>query len=80
MSPEEIVRAWKDEDYRDLLSPEQRAALPDHPAGPLLSTLWELPEDEEARSLLLWCAYEETLLGDPLAIAGDPNEDPEGTR
>lgn len=80
MSPEEIVRAWKDEDYRDLLSPEQRAALPVHPAGPLLSSLWELPEDEEARSLLVWCAYEETLLSDPPAAAKDPDESREGAR
>ena len=65
MSPEETVRAWKDEDFRDLLTPEQRAALPEHPAGPLLSHLWELPEDEEARSLLFWCPMAETLLTAP---------------
>lgn len=75
MSPEEIVRAWKDEDFRDLLSPEQRADLPEHPAGPLLSYLWELPEDEEARSLLLWCPMEETLLSE--APAG---QNPESRR
>ncbi len=69
MSLEEIVRAWKDEEFGDLLSPEQRAALPENPAGPLLSRLWELPEDEEARSLLLWCLIEETLLAAPPAGA-----------
>jgi mersacidin/lichenicidin family type 2 lantibiotic len=30
---EEIVRAWRDQDYYLQLSEEQRAALPAHPAG-----------------------------------------------
>ena len=29
----EIVRAWKDQDYRDTLTAEQLAELPEHPAG-----------------------------------------------
>ena len=29
----EIVRAWKDEEYRNTLSSNQRATLPDNPAG-----------------------------------------------
>jgi mersacidin/lichenicidin family type 2 lantibiotic len=29
----EIVRAWKDEEYRDTLSAEQQDQLPRHPAG-----------------------------------------------
>jgi mersacidin/lichenicidin family type 2 lantibiotic len=29
----DIVRAWKDEEYRDSLSAEERAALPANPAG-----------------------------------------------
>jgi mersacidin/lichenicidin family type 2 lantibiotic len=29
----EIVRGWKDEEYRRMLSDEQRAALPENPAG-----------------------------------------------
>ncbi len=29
----EIVRAWKDEEYRDTLTIEQRAQLPAHPSG-----------------------------------------------
>lgn len=33
MSPRDIIRAWKDEDYRDGLSEAERAALPEHPAG-----------------------------------------------
>jgi mersacidin/lichenicidin family type 2 lantibiotic len=29
----EIVRAWKDEEYRDTFTTEQRAQLPEHPSG-----------------------------------------------
>jgi len=29
----EVVKAWKDEEYRDTLTVEQRAQLPQHPAG-----------------------------------------------
>ena len=33
MKSEEIVRSWKDEDYRFNLSGAERSQLPDHPAG-----------------------------------------------
>jgi mersacidin/lichenicidin family type 2 lantibiotic len=33
MTNENIVRAWKDVNYRNSLSEADRAALPDHPAG-----------------------------------------------
>jgi mersacidin/lichenicidin family type 2 lantibiotic len=33
MSYRDIIRAWKDEEYRLSLSEEQRAVLPEHPAG-----------------------------------------------
>jgi len=33
MSTSEIIRAWKDADYRASLSAAARAALPAHPAG-----------------------------------------------
>ena len=33
MSTYDIIRAWKDEEYRDSLSEAERAALPQHPAG-----------------------------------------------
>ena len=29
----EIIRAWKGKEYRRSLSEEQRAVLPEHPAG-----------------------------------------------
>lgn len=33
MSTADVIRAWRDEEYRLSLSAEQRAALPQHPAG-----------------------------------------------
>ena len=33
LSNEDIIRAWKDEEFRQGLSDAQRAQLPDHPAG-----------------------------------------------
>jgi mersacidin/lichenicidin family type 2 lantibiotic len=33
VSKVDIVRAWKDEEYRASLTAEERAQLPDHPAG-----------------------------------------------
>ena len=33
MSTLDVIRGWKDEDYRRSLSQEQRAMLPEHPAG-----------------------------------------------
>jgi mersacidin/lichenicidin family type 2 lantibiotic len=33
MSNQDIIRAWKDEEYRQSLSEAERALLPEHPAG-----------------------------------------------
>ena len=33
MTNKNIVRAWRDPEYRNSLSETERAALPDHPAG-----------------------------------------------
>jgi mersacidin/lichenicidin family type 2 lantibiotic len=41
MSQVNVIRAWKDEEYRNSLSAEERAALPENPAG-----LVELTEAE----------------------------------
>jgi mersacidin/lichenicidin family type 2 lantibiotic len=43
MSKLDIIRAWKDEEYRASLSDADRALLPNHPAG-----LIELADDELA--------------------------------
>jgi mersacidin/lichenicidin family type 2 lantibiotic len=41
MSNTNIVRAWKDAEYRQSLSAEERASIPNNPAG-----LIELTDDE----------------------------------
>ena len=33
MSKKDIIRAWKDAEYRQSLSEAERAMLPEHPAG-----------------------------------------------
>jgi mersacidin/lichenicidin family type 2 lantibiotic len=47
MSDLDIVRAWKDEEFRLSLTDDQRAMLPSHPAGPI-----ELDEELEDKSLM----------------------------
>ncbi len=47
MKTDEVVRAWKDEDYRDTLTGENQARLPKHPAGVIEFEQPEL-EDETA--------------------------------
>ncbi|MCI0459190.1 MAG: mersacidin/lichenicidin family type 2 lantibiotic [Gemmataceae bacterium] len=42
MSVEQIIRAWKDEDFRQSLSAAERARLPEHPAGLIDLTAAEL--------------------------------------
>jgi mersacidin/lichenicidin family type 2 lantibiotic len=46
MSEVDVIRAWKDEEYRRSLTEAQRAALPAHPAG-----LVELTDGELANLL-----------------------------
>ncbi|HZR38544.1 MAG TPA: mersacidin/lichenicidin family type 2 lantibiotic [Ktedonobacteraceae bacterium] len=41
MSNLDIIRAWKDEQYRDSLSAEERELLPENPAGAI-----ELTDEE----------------------------------
>ena len=53
MSHPNIIRAWKDEEYRRSLSEAERALLPGHPAG-----LVELTEADMSRT-------EGGLSGDP---------------
>ena len=38
----DVIRAWKDETYRDRLTAEQRAMLPENPAGAIELTEAEL--------------------------------------
>jgi len=51
MSKQEIIRAWKDETYRKSLSAEQRAALPENPAGVIDLT------DADMEAIVGGCPY-----------------------
>lgn len=42
MSHENIIRAWKDTDFRNSLSDKERELLPEHPAGVVELTDTEL--------------------------------------
>lgn len=48
MNRERIIRAWKDPEYRASLSTEERAALPECPAG---RSLTELQDEELAEAV-----------------------------
>ena len=43
MRPTNVIRAWRDPEYRSTLSSQELAALPSHPAG-----LIELSDDDLA--------------------------------
>jgi mersacidin/lichenicidin family type 2 lantibiotic len=44
MAAKEVIKAWKDEDYREKLTAVQKAQLPEHPAGRIE---FEQPELED---------------------------------
>jgi mersacidin/lichenicidin family type 2 lantibiotic len=44
MSAFDIVRAWKDAEYRQSLSAEEQTLLPAHPAGAIELTDEDLPQ------------------------------------
>jgi mersacidin/lichenicidin family type 2 lantibiotic len=46
----DVIRAWRDEEYRNSLSAEERASLPENPAG--LATV----SDQTLRSIAGGCA------------------------
>lgn len=61
----DIIRAWKDEEYRNSLSQEQRSQLPENPAGMI-----EL-SDEDMGSVVggrvaagsdMCCGYKSTII------------------
>jgi len=57
MSNLDVIRAWKDPEYRDSLTAAEQAALPEHPAG-----LIELV-DEELSSVNGAASYELATYG-----------------
>ncbi len=66
MSSIDIVRAWKDEDYRDSLSVKELEHLPEHPAGGIelsdaalmeVSGAWVNPTSDVPRCLLTLASF-----------------------
>ena len=57
MSRKHIIRAWKDADFRNSLSDQERALLPEHPAG-----LVELADTELEAAAGGGSAYSELCL------------------
>ena len=53
MSSFDIVRAWKDAEYRQSLSAEEQALLPEHPAGAIELTDEELSQAGGGSALCL---------------------------
>jgi mersacidin/lichenicidin family type 2 lantibiotic len=51
MTPQSIIRAWKDEEYRQNLSDEERRQLPENPAGLIELTDANLSSAAGARKL-----------------------------
>lgn len=57
MSNEEIIRAWKDEEYRLSLSESERATLPVNPAGIIELTDADLADVAGADTWTEPCVY-----------------------
>jgi mersacidin/lichenicidin family type 2 lantibiotic len=51
MSNLDIIRAWKDRAYRQSLSSEQQALLPEHPAGEIELSEGDLDQVQGANTL-----------------------------
>lgn len=59
MSPDQVVRAWKDADYNTCLGNEAPASVPAHPIGPIDIT--DAALDVSGASIALRTEYVETL-------------------
>lgn len=49
MNTLDVIRAWRDAEYSDSLTHEQRASLPEHPAGSV-----EVTDKALSNSVLSW--------------------------
>ena len=54
MKKADIVRAWKDEDYRLGLSAEEQAALPDSPVGTVELSDLDLEDVAGGKTEIFW--------------------------
>ena len=63
MSKGNIVRAWKDDEYRETLSASEQASLPANPAGLVGLTDEELMEVQGGCSFTLSCPTARLVCG-----------------
>lgn len=77
MSQFDVVRAWKDEDYRMSLQASQRAQLPENPAGMIELTDAELSDVTGAMAvarpftIFNWCPKSIVLCGTGAGTGGN---------
>ncbi|WP_392534164.1 mersacidin/lichenicidin family type 2 lantibiotic [Nostoc sp. C117] len=55
MSNNDIIRAWKDEEYRKNLSEQQRSQLPENPAGIVELSDAQMESIAGGRPETYWC-------------------------
>jgi len=60
MKKVDVVRAWRDEEYRNSLTDQQRASLPENPAG------LAVVSDEALRSITGGCCTTVTKCSKPI--------------
>jgi mersacidin/lichenicidin family type 2 lantibiotic len=53
MDAQTIIRAWKDPEFRGLLSPEQRSHLPENPSGKPFTELDDSELDDAVGGLVV---------------------------
>jgi len=56
MKKNDVIRAWRDEEYRSSLSEQELAALPEHPAGILAV------DDEVLQNITGGCGFKTTFV------------------
>jgi len=57
MDTQTIIRAWKDPEFRALLSPEQRSTLPENPSGKSINELDDSELDDAVGGFDLYSLY-----------------------
>lgn len=57
MDTQTIIRAWKDPEFRALLSPEQRSTLPENPSGKSITELGDSELDDAVGGLVAYTRY-----------------------
>lgn len=77
MSKIDVIRAWKDEEYRASLSEAERAQLPPHPAGYVELTDAELESAAGGTVASLGCSYLVCTLMWPVCIIPTVDVPPE---